>query len=73
VSVFPLTAMRLFMPVDPASSPGILAYPRRIGAREAHRRAMAKGDPGTAPLLIDRRPTPVLARPGGPREHRVPS
>jgi glutathione S-transferase len=51
MGVFSLTTMRLFMPVDLAPYPGILDYLRRIGAREAYRRAMAKGDPGMAPLL----------------------
>jgi glutathione S-transferase len=51
MSVFSLATMRLFMPVDLAPYPGILAYLRRVGAREAYRRAMEKGDPGMAPLL----------------------
>ncbi len=49
--VFSLTTMRVFLPFDLAPYPNILAYLKRIGARPAYRRAMAKGDPGMAPLL----------------------
>lgn len=51
MTVFPLTTMRLFMPVDLGPYPNMRAYLRRIGAREAYRRAMEKGDPGMAPML----------------------
>ena len=51
MTVFSLTTMRIFMPLDLAPYPHILAYLRRIGEREAYRRAMLKGDPGMAPLL----------------------
>jgi glutathione S-transferase len=51
MSVFSLTTMRLFYPLDLAPWPNILAYLQRIGARPAYRSAMAKGDPGMAPML----------------------
>jgi glutathione S-transferase len=51
MTVFSLTTMRSFMPVDLAPYPAILAYLQRIGARDAYRRAMRKGDPDMAPLL----------------------
>lgn len=51
MTVFSLTTMRIFMPVDLAPYPNIRAYLQRIGAREAYRRAMAKGDPDLQPLL----------------------
>ncbi|MCK8785701.1 glutathione S-transferase family protein [Roseomonas sp. NAR14] len=51
ISVFSLTTMRTFLPVDLAPYPNIRAYLQRIGGREAYRRAMAKGDPGMTPLL----------------------
>jgi glutathione S-transferase len=51
MSVFSLTTMRHFMPVDLSPYPNILAYLQRIGARDAYRRAMAKGDPGMVPML----------------------
>jgi glutathione S-transferase len=51
MTVFSLTTMRLFTPLDLAPYPGILGYLQRIGARPAYRRAMAKGDPGMAPML----------------------
>jgi glutathione S-transferase len=51
MSVFCLTTMRLFYPLDLAPYPQIRAYLQRIGARDAYRRAMHKGDPGMAPML----------------------
>lgn len=51
MSVFSLTTMRLFQPLDLAPYPNIRAYLQRIGARPAYRRAMAKGDPDLVPLL----------------------
>lgn len=51
VAVFSLTTMRLFFPFDLAPYPNILAYLKRIGARDAYRRAMKKGDPDMAPML----------------------
>ena len=51
VMVFSLTTMRVFMPLDLAPYPNILSYLQRIGAREAYRRAMRKGDPDMVPLL----------------------
>ncbi len=51
MSVFSLTTMRLFHPVDLAPYPNMLAYLQRIGARPAYRRAMAKGDPDLTPML----------------------
>ena len=51
MSVFPLTTMRLFQPLDLTPYANIRAYLQRIGGRPAYRRAMAKGDPDLAPLL----------------------
>ncbi len=51
MSVFSLTTMRLFQPVDLAPRPNIRAYLQRIGQRPAYRRAMAKGDPDLTPML----------------------
>jgi glutathione S-transferase len=51
MSVFSLTTMRLFSPLDLALYPNILAYLQRIGGRPAYQRAMAKGDPDLAPML----------------------
>lgn len=50
--VFSLTTMRSFTPYELKSYPNILAYLQRIGARDAYRRAMQKGDPGMT-LLLD--------------------
>jgi glutathione S-transferase len=49
--VFALTTMRVFIPRDLTPYPNIRAYLKRIGARPAYQRAMAKGDPGLTPLL----------------------
>jgi len=49
--VFSLTTMRSFTPYDLKPYAHILAYLRRIAAREAYQRAMRKGDPGMASVL----------------------
>ena len=51
MSVFSLTTMRLFQPIDLAPYPAIRAYLQRIGERPAYRRAMAAGDPDLTPML----------------------
>jgi glutathione S-transferase len=51
ISVFSLTTMRFFMPVDLAPYPNIRRYLQRIGARAAYQRAMKKGDPEMTPML----------------------
>jgi len=51
MSVFSLSTMRLFQPVDLAPYPAIRAYLQRIGERPAYRRAMAHGDPDLVPML----------------------
>ena len=51
MSVFSLTTMRLFQPLDLAPYPAIRAYLQRMGERPAYRRAMAKGDPDLTPML----------------------
>lgn len=51
VAVFSLTTMRLFYPYDLSPYTNILAYLQRIGARDAYRRAMKKGDPDLTPML----------------------
>ena len=50
--VFSLTTMRSFVAYELKPYAHILAYLRRIGARDAYRRAMQKGDPGMT-LLLD--------------------
>ena len=49
MSVFSLSTMRLFHPIDLAPYPNVLAYLQRVGGRPAYQRAMAKGDPDLTP------------------------
>lgn len=49
--MFPLSTMRMFVPMDLTAFPAIRHYLRRIGDRPAYQRAMAKGDPGMRLLL----------------------
>lgn len=49
--LFTLTTMRRFAPRDMAPYPNIRAYLQRVGTRPAYLRAMAKADPGVAPLV----------------------
>jgi glutathione S-transferase len=51
VTVFSLTTMRIFLPMDLSPYPNILAYLQRVGARDAYQRAMKKGDPDLTPML----------------------
>jgi len=51
MSVFSLTTMRRFQPLDLAPYPNLRAYLQRIGERPAYRRAMARGDPDLRPML----------------------
>ncbi|SFK58544.1 glutathione binding-like protein [Rhodanobacter glycinis] len=51
MSVFSLTTMRRFLPVDLSPYPSMLAYLQRIGSRPAYGRAMARSDPDLVPLL----------------------
>jgi glutathione S-transferase len=51
IMLFPLSTMRAFAQRDLSRFPNIRAYLKRIGERPAYQRAMAKGDPGMAPML----------------------
>lgn len=51
MSVFSLTTMRLFQPMDLTPYPNIRAYLQRIGERPGYRRAMGKGDPDLVPMV----------------------
>ena len=52
MTVFSLTTMRSFYPLELAPYPQIAAYlQQRIGVRPAYRSAMAKGDPEITPML----------------------
>jgi glutathione S-transferase len=49
MSVFSLTTMRVFAPIELAPYPNIVAYLQRAAERPAYRSALAKGDPGFEP------------------------
>jgi glutathione S-transferase len=51
MTVFSITTMRIFAPLELSPYRNILAYLQRVGARPAYRRAMSKGDPGLVPML----------------------
>ena len=51
IMLFPLSTMREFSPRDLTPFPHIRAYLKRIAARPAYQRAMAKADPGYSPPL----------------------
>lgn len=51
MTVFSLSTMRHFVPVDLSPYPHVQAYLRRVGERPAYQRAMQKSDPGM-PLLL---------------------
>lgn len=51
MTMFSLTTMRHYHPMDLAPYPNIRAWLARLGSREAYQRAMAKGDPGMELLL----------------------
>jgi len=49
--VYCLTTSRAFRGTSLADYPNVKAYLKRIGARPAYQRAMAKAEPGMAPML----------------------
>jgi glutathione S-transferase len=51
MSMFSLTTMRLFAPLDIKPYPAILAWLKRLSERPAYKRAMTKGDLGFTPML----------------------
>ncbi len=51
IMLFPLSTMREFVPRDLTPFPHIREYLKRIAARPAYQRAMAKADPGFKPPL----------------------
>ena len=51
MTVFSLTTMRLFMPIEFEEYPNVVRFLERVGKREGYRRAMEKGDPGFEPAL----------------------
>ena len=51
MTVFTLTTMRSFYPLDLAPYPNIRGWLARVDTRAAYRRAMEKGDPGMDPML----------------------
>ncbi|KAJ4155475.1 hypothetical protein LMH87_000716 [Akanthomyces muscarius] len=60
MNVFVLTTVRLFVPYSLEGRDAILAYLERVTKREAYVRAMAKGDPGLAPVIAAKVATPGM-------------
>lgn len=58
MSIFPLSTMRLFYPIDLNGYEGILSWFERVSQRPAYKKAVEKGDPGFTPLLTGERPKP---------------
>lgn len=52
MTVFTLTTMRCFYPLDLSAYPGILAYLKRVTEREGYKKARSKADPELE-LMID--------------------
>jgi glutathione S-transferase len=63
MTVFSLSTMRLFAPYSLEGQDNILAYLKRVGARDGYKRAMEKGDPGFVPIFGADAPEPMKARP----------
>lgn len=59
MSVFTLTTMRQFYPLDLSPYKSILAWLQRVAKREGYQKAMKKGDPDL-PLMIDGPPPPTF-------------
>jgi len=55
MTVFTLTTMRAFLPIDLTPYKGILAYLESISQREGYKKARAKADPELE-LMIDGKP-----------------
>jgi glutathione S-transferase len=62
MTVFSLTTMRVFYPIDLTRYVGILSWLRRVGQRPTYRVAMDKSDPGFEPPLGAEAPEPFLKR-----------
>lgn len=56
MSVFSLSTMRMFYPIDLTRYEGIVVWLQRVGQRPAYQAAMAKGDPGLTPCLMAEAP-----------------
>lgn len=62
MTVFSLTTMRVFYPLDLSPYPAILAYLKRITQREAYRRARSKADPELELMTDGKPPTSFIDR-----------
>lgn len=59
MTVFSLTGMREFYPLDLSKYENVLAYLQRVLAREGYRKAMAKGDPDIDVESLAKGPPPL--------------
>lgn len=60
MSVFTLSTMRFFFPIDLTEYNGIVAWLARVGERPAYKKAMAKSDPEMEPALSAKGPECLL-------------
>ncbi|KAI4212668.1 MAG: hypothetical protein LQ351_004559 [Letrouitia transgressa] len=62
MTVFTLTTMRMFHPLDLSRYPGILSYLDRVAQREGYRKARAKADPELELMIEGKPPRPFRDR-----------
>jgi glutathione S-transferase len=62
MTVFSLTTMRTFCPIDLTPYKGILAYLERIVQREGYKKARAKADPQLELMIDGNPPKPFVQR-----------
>ncbi|KAI0382327.1 glutathione S-transferase [Hypomontagnella monticulosa] len=63
MSVFSLTTMRTFRQYDLSPFPNILAYLKRVAARDGYKRALQKADPDLVIEQLIGGPPPPMAKP----------
>ncbi|KAI4159869.1 MAG: hypothetical protein LQ342_006197 [Letrouitia transgressa] len=62
MTVFTLTTMRMFHPLDLSHYPGILSYLERVAQREGYSKARAKADPELELMIEGKPPRPFRDR-----------
>ncbi|KAL9036896.1 MAG: hypothetical protein Q9214_005936, partial [Letrouitia sp. 1 TL-2023] len=62
MTIFTLTTMRMFHPLDLSQYPGILSYLERVAQREGYRKARVKADPELELMIEGKPPRPFRDR-----------